>query len=140
MAPIAPVHHVGRGDDVTARLGLHHRLFAERLERRIIDDITVLDQTVLTVARIGIESHITEHADPVCQIPLDGPHGPADQILRIPRLLGTRVFFAGSVAGNSATAGIPSSTASPTASSNRSIDSRSTPGIDGIGFATSCLS
>ncbi len=42
------------------------------------------------------------------------------------------VFLAGSVAGKIATAGIPSSTAVPTAASSRSTDNRSTPGIDGM--------
>jgi hypothetical protein len=42
-------------------------------------------------------------------------------------------FFSGGVAGKIATAGIRRSIASSTASTSRSIDSRSTPGIEAIG-------
>jgi len=51
------------------------------------------------------------------------------------------VFFSGGVAGKMAIAGMPNRTASPAASTSKSIDRRSTPGIDGIGcrrFSPSC--
>lgn len=59
----APVHHVRRCDDVNARLGLAERLLLQNRDRFVIEDVArIVDQTVLPVGRIGIERHVTDHA------------------------------------------------------------------------------
>ena len=75
----APIHHVGRRDDIASGLSLDQRLAHEHFERFVICDIVVDQKTVMAVAGVGIERHVAENAD-LRNCLLDRPHGAADQI------------------------------------------------------------
>ena len=131
----APVHHVGRRDDVAAGLDLHQALLHQHLHRGVVMHIAVAQHAVMAVAGIGIERHIAQHAD-LRHRGLDGAHRAADQVVGIERLaavLGLSVRRG--VWGNSAITGMPSAAASFAAATTRSTDSRSTPGMEATGFA-----
>ena len=81
----APVHHVGRRDDVGTGLGLDQRLHHQPLDRCVVDDLLALHDAVMAVAGIGVERHIGDEAD-VRHRRLDGAQRLADEVLRIERL------------------------------------------------------
>ena len=86
--PHAAVHHVGRGHDLAARLGEHHRLAAEHLDRLVVENPAFAEQAVVTVAGVGVERHVADDAHRVAELPPDRPHGAADEIVGIGRMGG----------------------------------------------------
>ena len=80
-----PVHHVGRRDHVAAGLGLDQRLADQDGERRVVDDVAVLEQAVMAVGRVGVEGDVADHAE-LRQGRLDRAHRPADQVVGVGRL------------------------------------------------------
>jgi len=60
----AAVHHIGRRDNIRARLSLNKRLFHQNIQGAIIGDIAIIvDQAVLTVACIGIKRHVGQNTN-----------------------------------------------------------------------------
>ena len=57
-----PVHHVRRGDDVAAGLGLHHRLAAQERHGLVILDIAGADHPVMAVRSERVERHVAQDA------------------------------------------------------------------------------
>jgi hypothetical protein len=80
----AAVHHVGRRDDIAARLDLEQRLLDEDRNRFVVGDVLVVavEHAVVAVARVGIERHIAEHADLRHGL-LDRTHRAADEVLSV---------------------------------------------------------
>ena len=91
--PDASIHHVGGGDDVAAGLSLDDGLPAQDFDGLVIDNISVAEQTIVSVAGVGIQRHVAHHADPVAMRGLDGPNRPADEILGVDRLFGFGRFL-----------------------------------------------
>jgi len=59
----AAIHHVGRRDDVDARLCLRQRLLDQDLQRDVVEDVArLVDHAVLTVRGIGIQRDIRHDA------------------------------------------------------------------------------
>ena len=81
------VHHVGRGDNVRARRSLIEALADQHVDRGIVEHVTrIVDQPVLTVAGIGIERHVGQHAHIRPAGIADRPDRAAHQVVRIERL------------------------------------------------------
>ena len=99
-----PVHHVGRRDDVAARLRLDQRLLDQDLNGLVVEDFAAPQQAVMAVAGIGIERDIAEDAD-VGHFLLDGADGAADEIVRVERLGAGLVAQAGVGIGEQGDAG-----------------------------------
>ena len=87
----AAIHHVRRREDVAAGLGLDQRLMDQQLERPVVVDLAVDQETVMAVAGVGVERHVADDADLRHRL-LDGPRRPADQIAGVERL--ARLFVA----------------------------------------------
>ena len=80
------VHHVRRRDDVRAGLGLNERLVDKNRARHVVEHVTALvDDSVMTMGRIGIERDVGEHADLGRRV-LQRLDRPADQVAWIERL------------------------------------------------------
>ena len=96
----AAVHHVRRGDDVGAGLGLDQRLLDEDLDRVVVDDVAgLVDQAVVAVRGIGVERDVGQHADLGHRI-LDRVDRPADQVVAVERFLGALGAKLSGVLGN----------------------------------------
>ena len=54
----ATIHHVGRADDVCARLGLRECLLHQRLDRCVIDDHAIDKKSVMAIDIIGVQRHV----------------------------------------------------------------------------------
>ena len=80
-----PVHHVGRGDDVAAGLGLHHRLPLQDRHGLVIVDIAVADHAVMAVRGERVERHVAQHADLGHRVLQRGDRA-ADEIVGVHRL------------------------------------------------------
>ena len=76
--PDAAVHHVARRHHVGAGLGLRHRHAREDLERRVVDDLAVLQDAVVAVAGVGIHGHVGDHGQ-IWLGSFDFSHGPLHQ-------------------------------------------------------------
>ena len=86
----APVHHVGRRDDVAAGLRLHHGLLGQDGDGVVVEDDAVAQEAVVAVAGIGIEGHVRDDAD-LRHGRLDGAHRTADEVVRLQGLGAARV-------------------------------------------------
>ena len=92
-------------------------------------DIAVANQPVMAVAGIGIQRHVAENAD-LRHSFLDRAHAAADRLSALTASRPSSLFRAGSVEGKSAITGMPSPAASSAAATARSVERRSTPGMD----------
>jgi len=82
----AAVHHVARGDDVDAGLGLHARLADQHRHGGVVDDVArLVEQAVLAVRRERIERDVGHHAQ-VGEMLLQRAHGARDQAVGVERL------------------------------------------------------
>ena len=81
----APIHHVGRREDVATGLRLHQRLRDQHLDGAVVVDLAGDHEPVMAVARIGVERHVADDAE-IGHGLLDGAHGAADEIAGIDRL------------------------------------------------------
>ena len=80
----APVHHVGRRDDVATGRHLHQALLHQDIDRRVIVHIAVAQYAVMAVAGIGIQRHVAQYAD-FRDGRLDGAHRAAHQVVGVQR-------------------------------------------------------
>ena len=80
----APIHHVGRCDDVAAGFGLNNGLLDQYGDSFVVEDDAVAQQPVVAMTGKGVKRHITEDAD-LRHFPLDCADGPADEIVRVKR-------------------------------------------------------
>ncbi len=88
----APVHHVGRRDDVDAGLGVRQRLLDQRLQGRVVGDVAVgVEQAVLAVAGVGIERDVGDHAELGMRV-LERAHRALHQAVGIPGFVGALAF------------------------------------------------
>jgi hypothetical protein len=113
--------------------GVAQRLLGQRLEGLVVHHVAArvggVDQAVLAVAGVGIERHVGDHAQ-LGEARLQRLHGARHQALGIPGLLG-----AGRLAGavdhrEQRQRRHAQAQASSATRSSRSIDTRSTPGIE----------
>ena len=58
----APVHHVRWRDHVAARLGLDDGLLREDLDGFVVQDLSVDDEAVLAMGRVGIQGDVANDA------------------------------------------------------------------------------
>ena len=79
----ASVHHVAGADQIRTRLGLNHRLFAELLNRFVIEhNAVVANDPVMTVAGVGIQSDVG-HDRHLRQSLFDLSDGTGDQAIGV---------------------------------------------------------
>ena len=107
----APIHHVGRSNHIGAGIRMRARLAHQGFDREVVLDVAgVVDQTVLTVRRERIESHIGDDAE-ARKLLFDRPHRLLGNAVGIPGFARVqRLFFSAGTTGNSAIAGIRSRT------------------------------
>ena len=79
------VHHVGRRDDIGAGAGLVQRLADEHRDGLVVEDGVAAQQSVVAMARIGVERDIGDEADGGRR-GLDRAAGAAHEIVGIQRL------------------------------------------------------
>ena len=129
-----PVHHVGRRDDVAARLRLDDRLLDQHLDGLVVEDLAVPEQAVMAVAGIGIERDVAQDAD-IGHFLLDGADGAADEVVRIERLgCRSRRAGPGRYRGTGRCRGCRSRAARSASRTASSTEIRSTPGIEPTGM------
>ena len=92
----APVHHVGRRDDVAAGLRFHQRLLHQHRDRLVVDDLVAAHQAVMAVAGVGIERDVAQDAD-VGQFLLDRADRLADEVVGVERFAAVSSRSFGSV-------------------------------------------
>jgi hypothetical protein len=81
----AAVHHVGRGDDVDAGLGLGQRLARQHRDRLFVDDVAVVvRQAVLSMGRVRVEGDVRHDAQ-LREVALQFAHGARDEAVRVRR-------------------------------------------------------
>ena len=86
----APVHHVRRGDDVRARLGMRQRLLHQHADGFVVQHVAgLIHQTVLAVAGKRVERHVGNHAQ-FGEMRLERPHRPLRQTFGVIGLLGVQ--------------------------------------------------
>ena len=90
----APVHHVGGGDDVDARLRLDHRLPHEHCEGGVVGDVALADHAVMAVIGVRVERHVT-HQRHVRKRALQQPRRAAHQVLRVAGLRALGILLLG---------------------------------------------
>ena len=76
------IHHVGRSDNVAARIGLHNGLPGEHLKACIVCHFAVSDDSVLSMSRVRIQCDISDQAN-IDSCAANGLHGRADQVIRV---------------------------------------------------------
>ena len=87
-----PVHHVRWRDPVHARLRVRQRHPAQDPDALVVDDLTLDQQTVVSVRGIGIQRHVGLHAE-IGKRRLQRPDRPLDQPVRLVRHRGALVLY-----------------------------------------------
>ncbi len=112
---------------------LHHRLAAQDRHGLVVLDIAGADDAVMAVRGERVERHVAQHAE-IGQRLLQRRDRPADEVVGVERLAAFRILKRRPAPpGNTAIVGMPSSAASPAASTSAGIGRRKTPGIEAIG-------
>ena len=79
----AAVHHVAGADQIRTGLGLNHRLFAELLDRFVVEHNPVIaDDPVVTVAGVGIQGDVGHDRHSRHRL-FDLADGPGDQAIGV---------------------------------------------------------
>ena len=79
----ATVHHVGRGDDVGARVGVRQGLAHQHVDGFVVQHVArVVDDAVLSMRRVGVERDVG-HDGETGQLRLDRAHRPLHETLRV---------------------------------------------------------
>ena len=91
----AAIHHVGRGQNITARLNLRQALLDQQIDSGVIEDDAVLHHPVMAMIGKGVERYIADYAHFRRSIlhRLDRPH---DEAIAIERF-GTGIVLQGRV-------------------------------------------
>ena len=113
--------------------GLVDRLLAQDFERFIVDDVSVAQQAVVTVARVRVEGHVADDAQIGTRL-FHRADALADEVLGIERFVAVGRLFrrvGRREEGDGGNSQLGRLARPPPAS--RSTESRSTPGIEGIG-------
>ena len=113
--------------------GLIDRLPTQCFHAFIVDNVAVADESILTVSRIGIERHIGNQSDWNLSV-LHRPHRPADQVVRIAGFFTVRSLLFLRRDRKNCNGRNASSAAFRTSSTNKSIEYRTTPGIEATGI------
>ncbi len=87
----APVHHVGRCDDIAAGLSLDHSLPLQDLNGLVVGDVAVPDDPVMAVRGERVERHVAQHAE-FGQSLFQSCDRAADKIARVERVAAFRIF------------------------------------------------
>ena len=61
--PDAPVHHVARGDDVRAGIDVAHGGAGEQVERLVVLDLSVAEDTAVAMARVLAEADVGDERE-----------------------------------------------------------------------------
>jgi hypothetical protein len=56
----APLHHVARAHGVRSSLGMAHSRPSEQLERKVVDDLPLVDHTTVAVGGVLAETDVRE--------------------------------------------------------------------------------
>ena len=110
---------------------MRHGLPHEHVDRDVVQHVTVvIDDAVLAVGRVWIERHVGDDRE-LRQLGLDRADRALHETIRIGAFGAVEALLVLSMTGNRATAGMPSSRASGSSLSSRSMLLRETPGIEG---------
>ena len=113
-----PVHHVGGRDDVAAGLGLDDRLPLQDLDGLVVRDVAVADHAVMAVRGERVERHVAQHAEIRAAAVFSAATARQTRLSGLSASLPSGSLSARVTAGNTATVGMPSSAASPAASTS----------------------
>lgn len=78
----AAIHHIGRGDDITAGMGLMNGLLAQDRDGLVIGDLAITQHAVMTMIGKGVERDVANDAKIRTGLPYSS-HRPADKVVAI---------------------------------------------------------